>query len=71
MRSPDEIDINDDDLSTAEAAALARVQAVTVRSWKARGHLAPAGRDRFGRPLYRALDVARAEAATRVAARRA
>lgn len=70
MRSRDEIDIHDDDLTTAEAAELAQVDRATVRQWKARGHLSPASYDRRGRPLYRALDVAKAERATREKARR-
>jgi DNA-binding transcriptional MerR regulator len=52
-------------LTTAQAAELTDVTEATVRSWKHRGQLAPAGLDERGRPLYRLLDVARAEHATR------
>ncbi|MGW3711445.1 MerR family transcriptional regulator [Streptomyces albogriseolus] len=37
----------------------------TIRSWVARGHLAPAGLDERGRQLFRLADLARAEHATR------
>ena len=57
-------------LSTAEAALFAGVQPETVRQWKARGHLAPASYGERGRPLYLGIDVLRAEAKTRAAARR-
>lgn len=70
MRTPAEIDIYADDVTTAEAAALAGVRPVTIRTWRLRGHLAPASYDGKGRPRYRALDVAKAEAATRERARR-
>ncbi|MFJ8474215.1 MerR family transcriptional regulator [Kitasatospora sp. NPDC094011] len=57
-------------LTGPEAAVLCRVTPEAIRQWKRRGHLAPAGLDERGRPLYRQLDVARAEAATRVKAGR-
>lgn len=66
VRSRDEIEAWDADLTTAEAAEFAGVKPATIRKWVERGHLAPCGRDRRGWPLYAALDVARAEAATRV-----
>ena len=52
------------------SAGAAAVTAATVRSWASRGHLAPAGLDDSGRPLYAHADVARAEQATRARALR-
>jgi hypothetical protein len=46
------------------------VKPVTLRVWIHRGHLAVAERDESGRPKLRPVDVARAEYATRVHARR-
>lgn len=57
-------------VTATEAARHAGVAAATVRSWASRGHLQPAGRDEQGRPLYRLIDVAKAERATREQARR-
>ncbi|MEW2164405.1 MerR family transcriptional regulator [Streptomyces sp. NPDC007084] len=61
-----------------EAAEAAGVEPNTVRNWKYRGHLAqaetPQGRpmrNLAGQPLFRAVDVIRAEKATRNRARRA
>lgn len=65
MRDPDEIPIWADDVTTAEAAAMAGVKPGVVRMWANRQHLTAASRDDQGRPLYRALDVAKAEAVTR------
>ncbi|MFE2556660.1 MerR family transcriptional regulator [Streptomyces sp. NPDC059352] len=48
-------------LSNGDAA----VTSATIRSWVARGHLAPAGLDDRSRPVYAHVDVARAELATR------
>lgn len=60
-----------DDLMTGpEAAELCGVSPITIRSWKRRGILAPAGLDERGRPLYRHLDIAEAEHATRARAHR-
>ncbi len=53
-------------LSADAAAASVR----TIRSWVARGHLAPAGLDEKGRQLFRFVDLARAENATRARALR-
>ncbi|MFF2774839.1 MerR family transcriptional regulator [Streptomyces sp. NPDC058052] len=47
------------------SAGAAAVTPATVRSWATRGHLAPAGLDDRGRPLYDHGAVARAEVATR------
>ncbi|MFJ2863695.1 MerR family transcriptional regulator [Kitasatospora sp. NPDC087314] len=52
-------------LTGPEAANLCRVTPEAIRQWKRRGHLQPAGLDHHGRPLYRQLDVARAEVRTR------
>lgn len=58
-------------LWTAEQAAeAAQVHRNVVDNWRYRGKLAVAKRDRRGRPLYRAIDVIRAEKATREKARR-
>ena len=60
-----------DDLITAtEAASLCGVSAEAVRKWASRGILAAAGMDARGRKLYRLIDVAKAERATRDKARR-
>lgn len=71
-----------DHLTTAQAAELATawrrtltagaatVEPATVRQWASRGHLAPAGLDDRGRPLYALADLARAERATRARALR-
>ncbi|GHB55564.1 hypothetical protein GCM10010331_49240 [Streptomyces xanthochromogenes] len=63
--------------TVAEAAEAAAVSPHVVRNWKYRGVLTQAldcaGRplaDRQGRPLFRAIDVIRAEKATRERARR-
>jgi hypothetical protein len=56
--------------SVAEAAEAARVSPNVVRNWAYRGRLEVAGSDYRGRPLYRAIDVIRAEKATRERARR-
>ena len=57
-------------LTTKEAAALCKVQPITVRQWVARGHLEPVGRAPAGGTLYfRQVDLARAEAKVRCGAR--
>ncbi|MFG2412287.1 helix-turn-helix domain-containing protein [Streptomyces goshikiensis] len=56
--------------SVAEAAEAARVSPNVVRNWAYRGRLEAAESDRHGRPRYRAIDVIRAEKATRERARR-
>lgn len=70
MRTPDEISITDDDLTVEEAARLAGVDREVVRQWVRRGHLQVASRDPAGWRRFRALDVAKAERATRARARR-
>jgi hypothetical protein len=56
--------------TVAEAAEAAQVTAHVVRNWKYRGVLKQAGADRYGKPVFRAIDVIRAEKATREKARR-
>lgn len=56
--------------TVAEAAEAAQVDPNVVRNWKYRGVLVEARRDYRGRPQFRALDVIRAEKATRERARR-
>lgn len=63
----------DDDLTatmwtTAEAAEAVGVDPGVIRIWAHRGHLKRVNRS--GRPIYRAMDVLRAEAATRAKAGR-
>jgi len=53
-----------------EAAEAARVSPNVVRNWKYRGRLEAAKKDWRGRPLFLAVDVIRAEKATREKARR-
>lgn len=47
------------------SAGAAEVRPATIRKWASRGHLAPAGLDDRGRPLYTQADLARAELTTR------
>lgn len=55
-----------DDLITAtQAAALCGITTQAVTNWVARGHLSVSGVDERGRKLYRVIDVAKAERATR------
>lgn len=53
-----------------QAAQAAGVSENTVHNWRYRGRLEVAGRDRNKRPLFRAIDVIRAEKTTRERARR-
>jgi hypothetical protein len=66
-------------LTTAQAAEIAHVRPSAITNWVKRGYLLATGeraylpvadRDDRGRPLYRFLDVAKAERATRARARR-
>lgn len=57
-------------VNVRQAALIGRVQPKTIHQWVARGHLAPAGLDDRGHRLFRALDVAVAEAKLRKHARR-
>jgi hypothetical protein len=63
--------------TTAQAAEAAGVSTTVIRNWKYRGHLRQARNARgallrnvAGQPLFRAIDVIRAEKATRQRARR-
>jgi hypothetical protein len=56
-------------LTATQCAAYAGVTVQAVINWRARGHLPVAGTCN-GRPVYRLLDVAKAEHATRTKARR-
>ncbi len=60
----------DDLITTNQAATLCGVTTAAIRQWAHRNQLAPAGIDERGRKLYRLIDVARAEHATRTRARR-
>lgn len=58
-------------LTASEAAYLCCVSEATIRVWAHRGTLRDSGTDPVtGRKIYRAIDVARAEIATREKARR-
>ena len=57
-------------ITAAEAATLCNVATSTIYVWVNRGLLEPSGLDEKGRKLYRLLDVAKAERATRDRARR-
>jgi hypothetical protein len=57
-------------LTSREAAEICRVKIDTVRKWERRGHLERVGLDENGWPVYLAVDVAKAEYATRARARR-
>lgn len=57
-------------VTAREAAELCRVKIDTVRKWERRGHLERAGLNERGWPVYLAVDVAKAEYATRERARR-
>lgn len=52
-------------ITATEAATLCGVTTAAVTNWSARGRLQVRGLDEKGRKLYRLLDVARAERATR------
>ncbi|MFE3051588.1 hypothetical protein [Nocardia sp. NPDC059239] len=55
-----------EDLITAtDAAHLCGVTTAAIVNWVKRGHLDVAGLDERGRKLYRVIDVAKAERATR------
>lgn len=56
--------------TVGQAAEAARVRPNVVRNWVYRGRLNVAERNRAGHPLFRAIDVIRAEKATREKARR-
>ena len=51
--------------TTTEAARFAGVAPVTIRQWRARGHLAAQGLDEHGRPLHTRDAILAAEALVR------
>lgn len=57
-------------IGTTEAAHLVGVTPEAITKWKARGLIEPAGLNPQGHPLYKLIDVARVERATRKQARR-
>ncbi|MBF6133495.1 hypothetical protein IU501_10840 [Nocardia otitidiscaviarum] len=52
-------------IPATDAARLCGVTTAAITNWVSRGHLCPVGLDERGRKLYRVLDVALAERATR------
>ncbi|WP_043737718.1 hypothetical protein [Nocardia asiatica] len=52
-------------VTATAAAALCGVTTQAINNWVARGHLAPSGMDERKRKLYKVIDVAKAERATR------
>jgi hypothetical protein len=61
------IDLYHDRLSYPEAATYIGLPEATVRQWKSRHALNPAGVDDNGRLRFRPIDVLRAEAKARIA----
>lgn len=57
-------------VTTNDAATLCGVSAQAIRMWANRGLLTATGLDERGRKLYKLIDVAKAERATRAKARR-
>lgn len=55
-------DLHVDLITVAQAAELAGVSDAVIRQWKRRGHLSQAGATLDGRPLFRGIDVLRAQA---------
>lgn len=64
-RSLDDIDI-EGLVTPSEAALLAGVDVSTIRKWRERGKIKPQAFDQYRRPLYLLIDIAKAEAATRL-----
>lgn len=57
-------------ITATQAASYCGVALCTITKWVRIGNLEPAGIDERGRKLYRVIDVAKAEKATRDRARR-
>lgn len=57
-------------LTGPQVAVLCRRSPATIRSWRHRGLIEPAGLDEHGNPMYRQIDAARAEAKVRERAAR-
>lgn len=55
----------DDLVDTATAAEQVRVEPATIRKWKQRELIQPSGLTEDGKPMYRLIDVLRAEQKTR------
>ena len=64
------VDLTTTRWTVAEAAEAAQVSPNVVRNWRYRGLLKEVARDYRDRPLFLAIDVIRAEKATRERARR-
>lgn len=64
------VDLHSTLWTVAQAAEAAQVKPNVVHNWRYRGRLTVADRDPQGRPLFRAIDVIKAEKATRERARR-
>ena len=60
----------DSQITATEAAALCGVALCTITKWVREQRIEPVAMNRQGRKLYRLLDVAKAERATRDKARR-
>lgn len=60
----------DSQITATEAAALCGVAVCTITKWVRERRIEPVGLNIQGRKLYRLLDVAKAEYATREKARR-
>ncbi len=60
----------DSQITATEAAALCGVTLSAITNWVREGRIQPVGLSAQGRKLYRLLDVAKAEHATRKRARR-
>lgn len=67
MLTPEGIDSQ---ITATEAAALCGVALCTITKWVREGRINAVGLNTQGRKLYRLLDVAKAEHATREKARR-
>ncbi|MFK0045521.1 hypothetical protein ACIQU4_15610 [Streptomyces sp. NPDC090741] len=67
---PDGIDLSVTLWTATESGRYAGVTPNTVHNWRYRGHFEIAGRDDRDHPLFRAIDVIRAEKATRERAHR-
>ncbi|WP_405137555.1 hypothetical protein [Nocardia sp. NBC_01388] len=55
----------EDLITAAQAASLCGVTIAAITNWVARGHLKESGLDERNRKLYKVIDVAKAERATR------
>lgn len=67
MLTPEGIDSQ---ITATEAAQLCGVAVCTITKWARDGRINPVGLNPQGRKLYRLLDIAKAERATREKARR-